>query len=456
MQQQQCKRAFEQRPLMMTLRHLLLSFAGLALLSSPAKAGNIKTWHFDVNRSQLNFITDEEVQPKAELIANPTRLVIDLPGTLLKRPKIDQVVGKTIRAIRLGQLDPHTTRLVIELAPHYTLDPQQVRVHGKSSTNWFVQLPKPQLSTGNFPDRQKIVVSQDKIATKYIPENTFTGLVPLGQQMLWLRSRVAALKSQYPSLQAGMFFLDMDMGNYLDLHGSQVFPAASIIKLPILIAFFQDIDAGKVNLNEQLVMRPEMMASGSGTMQYLRPWRKFTALETITKMVTISDNTATNMIIKRLGGSKVLNQRFRSWGLRATVIRRRLPDLRGTNTTTAKDLVHLLALLSKEKLLSSQSKEQALDILRHTTIKTLLPAGLGQGAVIAHKTGDIGFAIGDAGIIDMPSGKRYLAAVLVKRRYRDPRGRNFIREVSQEVYSYLIQQPTASVPTASVTDAPKQ
>jgi beta-lactamase class A len=71
---------------------------------------------------------------------------------------------------------------------------------------------------------------------------------------------------------------------------------------------------------------------------------------------------------------------------------------------------------------------------------------LGKGAVIANKTGDIGFLIGDAGFVTMPNGKRYLAAIFVTRPYNDTRGRDFIRQVSQLVYNYLNQpNPVAAV-----------
>jgi beta-lactamase class A len=135
----------------------------------------------------------------------------------------------------------------------------------------------------------------------------------------------------------------------------------------------------------------------------------------------------------------VLNQRFRSWGLQKTAIRNWLPDLRGTNTTTARELIKVLALLDQQKLLSSRSQAQALSILRQVRNRSLLPAGLRQGATIAHKTGDIGFLLGDAGIIQMPNGKRYLAAVLVESAYDDPAARDFIQDVSRIVYSYLDQ-----------------
>jgi beta-lactamase class A len=273
-------------------------------------------------------------------------------------------------------------------------------------------------------------------------------VVSLGKEMAGLEPQIQSLMARYSFLQTGMFFLDLDTGNYLDIRGDRVFPAASTIKLPILIAFFQDLDAGKVNLNETLVMRRDLMTNGSGTMQYQRAGKKFSIRETVTKMITISDNTATNMIIDRLGGRARLNQRFQSWGLKDTVIRNMLGDFKGTNTTSPKDLVRLLSLVANQKLLAPSSREQALEILRNTKTRTLLPAGLAPGAEIAHKTGDIGFLIGDAGMIEMPNGKRYLAGIFVRRPYKDVRGRDFIRQVSQIVYNYLDHQ-TAGLPMNS-------
>jgi len=75
------------------LHWLLPSFLGFFLLSSPAEAARLLTWRFDADQNQLSFTTDEGVQPKAQLIVNPTRLVIDLPGISLGRPKIEQPVG---------------------------------------------------------------------------------------------------------------------------------------------------------------------------------------------------------------------------------------------------------------------------------------------------------------------------------------------------------------------------
>lgn len=123
---------------------LLSSFLSVFLLSAAAQAGQLRTWRFDSNQNQLMFTTIGGVQPKALLMPNPTRVVIDLPGISLGRPTVNQQVRGAIREIRVGQLDDNTTRIVIELAPGYTLDPKEVRFRGLSPSQWTVQLPTPQ------------------------------------------------------------------------------------------------------------------------------------------------------------------------------------------------------------------------------------------------------------------------------------------------------------------------
>jgi beta-lactamase class A len=420
----------------MRLRFFLLSVVSIVLLSSPTKASNLESWRFDPAQNQLNLTTDSDVQPKAFLIHNPTRLVIDLPGTDLNGNTMRQRFGSAVQEIRVGQPDPQTTRLVVELAPGYTVSPENLLIKGDSSSHWIVKFSSIQRGTNSGSSEEKIPVQIGGISP-------FAGVVPLGKEISRLDSQVKTLMARYKSLSPGMFFLDLETGDYLDYNGEKVFPAASTIKFPILVALFEEIDAGRIKLNETLTMRRDLIAEGSGSMQYARPGSKYSLLTTATKMITISDNTATNMIIDRLGGRAKLNQRFQAWGLQNTVIRNLLGDFKGTNTTSPKDLVRLSALVANNQLLSSKSRTQALDMMRRVQNRSLLPAGLGKGAVIAHKTGTLGVLIGDAGIIELPSGKRYLAGIMVRRPFGDARAREFVSQVSRMVYGYL-DQPRVS------------
>ena len=126
---------------------------GMAVLSSligccltaPARAGQITNWHFDANQNQFEFTTDEAVQPRAQLLPNSAQLVIDLPGTRSGQAAVTQEIGGTVQRVRISEFDAQTTRIVVEMTPGYTLDPQQIRFRGLSATQWAVQLPKPQL-----------------------------------------------------------------------------------------------------------------------------------------------------------------------------------------------------------------------------------------------------------------------------------------------------------------------
>lgn len=263
--------------------------------------------------------------------------------------------------------------------------------------------------------------------------------VRLTQPIAPLTNKVRALVSGIPDLTPVVMVIDAETGAYVDIDSTLGVPAASTIKVPILVAFFQDVDAGKLRLDEGLTMRPDLVATGSGEMQYQPAGTKFTAWETAANMIITSDNTATNMLIDRLGGLEALTQRFKAWGLTSTALRNQLPDLSGTNTTSARDLADLLLQINQGGLVSPQSRDRIFSIMERTRNNTLLPQGIGPEADIAHKTGDIGTLVGDVGIVDMPNGKRYVIAVLVKRPYNDGRANDLISRISQTVYDHLNQ-----------------
>ena len=114
---------------------------GALVVVAPAQAATLQYWWFDAEKNQLVFTTDGNVQPTAQMIANPTRIVVDLPNTQLGGTTTRQSVGSHVREVRAGQFDARTTRLVIEFAPGYRLDPQAVRVQGVRPNQWVVQLP---------------------------------------------------------------------------------------------------------------------------------------------------------------------------------------------------------------------------------------------------------------------------------------------------------------------------
>ena len=131
-------------------------------------------------------------------------------------------------------------------------------------------------------------------------------------------------------------------------------------------------------------------------------------------------------------------------GLKKTRLRNPLPDLTGTNTTTPEDLGNLLVKIDRGELISGRSRDRLMYIMRNTERNTLLPEGLESEAIIAHKTGDIKSVLGDAGIIDMPSGKRYIASMLIQRPDNSPEAKEFIEKASRTAYQYFKNPQTTS------------
>jgi N-acetylmuramoyl-L-alanine amidase len=127
---------------------VFFNFAFL-VFNSPARADRLQSWRFDASQNRLDFITDEGVQPRAQLVPNPDRLVIDLPGINFGRPATSESFNGAIRSMRVAQFERGTTRIVLELAPGYSIDPSRIQFRGATAQQWSVQLPQPQFTSAN-------------------------------------------------------------------------------------------------------------------------------------------------------------------------------------------------------------------------------------------------------------------------------------------------------------------
>ncbi|OUC12235.1 MAG: hypothetical protein B0A82_23570 [Alkalinema sp. CACIAM 70d] len=151
--------------------YFLLAVFSFLISALPAQAGRLLQWRFDVRSSQLEFSTEDGVQPRAQFITNPGRLVIDLPGTVFGRKQlIEPVTGQQgVQSLRVGQFDPQTARIVLELVPGYSIDPTQVIFEGVSPRQWRVKLPPVKFvgteasNTINLPPTQSSPPSQSPL-----------------------------------------------------------------------------------------------------------------------------------------------------------------------------------------------------------------------------------------------------------------------------------------------------
>lgn len=255
-----------------------------------------------------------------------------------------------------------------------------------------------------------------------------------------LYGRLINLMQEYTVIDPSIYVWDYETGNYIDINASKTYPAASIIKIPVLIDLFKSIEAGQVTLDDKMTLKDYYRTEGSGHLQFKAENSQWTLDELARVMITDSDNTATSMITSKIGALTDLNSSIRSWGLKNTEMREWLPDYNGNNRTTTRELARMLYNIDEnEKFLSAQSREKILDYMSHVHNDRLIQAGLGAGSKFYHKTGDIGKTLGDAGIVTTPNGKKYIIAILANRPHNSAAGKDFIVKASEIVYNYMVK-----------------
>ena len=256
--------------------------------------------------------------------------------------------------------------------------------------------------------------------------------------MTALESKLSNLAALYPSLKPSVYVWDYESGKHADIHSNEVFATASIIKIPVLIQLFRSIDAGSIKLDDKIAMTDYYKSEGSGSLQFKGDKSVYTIDQLARVMITESDNSATNMLLAATGGMNAMNQSLRKWGMKETRINDWLPDLAGTNVTTAKEMATLLYNIDNSSFLSLNSREKMIDYMSHVHNNRLIHAGLPKEAIFIHKTGDIGKMLGDAGIVYTPNGKKYIVVMLVNRPYNSPLGKDFIVAASSLIYNYMV------------------
>lgn len=262
--------------------------------------------------------------------------------------------------------------------------------------------------------------------------------LPVSNELTDLERSIKNIMPMYPTIHPTVFVWDYDTGNYADINGEELFPAASIIKIPVLIQLFKSIEAKQVSLYDSMDLVDYYRAEGSGNLQFRAENSTYTLDYLARIMITDSDNSATNMLMSKIGSMNDVNQGIRDWGLKKTHVNTWLPDMQGTNYTTARDLARMLYNIENPKFLSDESRKRILNYMSNVKNNRLIQAGLGGGASFVHKTGDIGKMLGDAGIVTTPNGKKYIVIIMANRPYNSPDGKDFIVKASEVIYNYMV------------------
>ena len=253
-----------------------------------------------------------------------------------------------------------------------------------------------------------------------------------------LEASLKNLASTYPSIHPSVYVWDYNTGNYAAINEDESFPTASIIKLPVLAQLFRAIEKNHLSLDDKMYLTDYYRAEGSGSLQYKAENSKYSIDDLARVMITESDNSATNMLVAKMGSMTNMNSAIRRWGLKNTYMQTWLPDMEGTNRSTVRDMAQILYNIDSPEFLSNSSRAKIFDYMGHVHNNRLIAAGLPDGAEFLHKTGDIGKMLGDAGIVYAPNGKKYIVVIFVNRPHNSPLGKEFIVQASQMIYNYMV------------------
>jgi beta-lactamase class A len=256
-----------------------------------------------------------------------------------------------------------------------------------------------------------------------------------------LRQKMADIITTYPS-RWGIVIINQTTGSRLEFNAEAVFPAASLIKVPIMYEIMRQAAAGIISLEDSLVVTNGVRAGGAGILKELRPDISLTVRDLITLMIIISDNTATNMLIDFAGMDKV-NKTMINMGLKSTVLRRRMMDFAAAragneNQTCAADLALLFAAIESSQGLPQSYGALMLDILTRQQIEDKLPFYLPEGTVLAHKTGTLPGVEHDAGILFL-SDNSYIICILCDGLAVNYQGLQSIACIGKVVYDHFQQ-----------------
>lgn len=245
---------------------------------------------------------------------------------------------------------------------------------------------------------------------------------------------------------AAIWFEHLDTGDVVQVNAEEVFPAASVIKVPILVEAFRQAEEGQICLESLCSVHEALRVGGSGVLKELHAGIAVTLRDLLTLMIIVSDNTATNMVIDLLGIERV-NAAARRLGLHQTVLRRKLmkgaffgsPDysLATDNTISASDVGRLLRLIAGGEAVSPAADAEMVSILQRQQVNDRLPLLLPPRTRVAHKTGELRTTRHDAGVVYGAGGPLYVLVVLTRDLRNPPAAARQIAELSRDVWEAL-------------------
>ena len=261
---------------------------------------------------------------------------------------------------------------------------------------------------------------------------------PVKQEVLWqkLEANISEVDRSLDGV-LGVAILDVGSGRKFVLHGDEVFPQASSIKIAVLAELYRQAQAGKLKLTDLYTVQAADLVPDSTIMGGLTPGvTRITLRDLATMMVAVSDNSATNVLIDRVGMENV-NALMDSLSLAHTRLRRKMMDLKAAsegreNISTPAEMMTLLEDLYRGKVLNKKMTADFF-VMLSTPKSSFIPRELPEGLKIANKPGELEGVRNDSGVVFVEN-RPYVICVMTTYLHRERDGEEAIAKISAAAY----------------------
>ncbi|WP_186725532.1 serine hydrolase [Planomicrobium sp. CPCC 101110] len=239
----------------------------------------------------------------------------------------------------------------------------------------------------------------------------------------------------------GSLFIETE-GQSITINPDRKMKAASVIKLPILLEGYRQIDSGIISGTDRISLSKKELVGGSGILAHLESVRELSVHDILMLMTIVSDNTASNLAIKHLGMENI-NGLTAMLGCTNTVLGRQFMDLEAAekgldNFTSARDMVLCLKEADTGKTLAKKSRQQVIHTLKQQQLTANLHGRIDEDSEvsIASKSGSLSGVVNDVGMIEL-SGQKVYVAVLLGDLPDNHTGQEIIADIGWYIHEYL-------------------
>jgi beta-lactamase class A len=243
-------------------------------------------------------------------------------------------------------------------------------------------------------------------------------------------------------VKSAFVIMDFKTGETVTFNEGLVVPSASLIKIPIMVEAFRQMQSGLLDPDQRISVKPDEVIAFS-VLEFLDSLNTYTLIDLIKLMIIYSDNTAANLLIDLLGMERI-NVCIRELGLSETRLQRKMMDAESRkngreNLTTAAEMADIMIRLERGEILNDVSSKQMLDIMKGQADECIMRVDLPDEIPIARKAGELENLNHEAAIV-YGGGFKYLYVFFVWDAQSNNESRQIVQRTSKIVYDYFNEQ----------------